>query len=94
MAVKKGSAPDAIEWELRASDGTAVKLVDVAFDWKVVEIPDCDDPQTPVRREYVGPMMMRATVVSYDDPVRVRKAEPGTPYPMTIKHWHDPQAMG
>lgn len=67
VTVDVGKAPDAIEWELHASDGKVMKLADVVLERSVVDVPDCDDPHAPVRREYDGPMMVKAVVVSEVD---------------------------
>lgn len=53
---------DSIEWELRASNGTVIKLTDVVMSRDVVEVPDMDRPGW-VYREVVGPIRVSALVM-------------------------------
>lgn len=50
-----------ITWELRASNGTIVKVHGVEMSREVADVPDCDNPDIIVR-EYRGPLIVRAIV--------------------------------
>lgn len=52
---------DSIEWELRASNGTVIKVTDVVISREVVDVPDVDRPGW-VYREVVGPIRVSALV--------------------------------
>ena len=52
---------DSIEWELRASNGTVIKVTDVVMSRDVVEVPDVDRPGWAYR-EVIGPIRVSALV--------------------------------
>jgi len=50
-----------IEWGLRASNGTVIKLTDVTFQQEAVYVLDCDDPYAPAQLEH-GPARISAVI--------------------------------
>lgn len=52
---------DHIEWELRASNGTVIKVTDVSFERDYVDVPDCDNPDW-FTRESAGPVRITAII--------------------------------
>lgn len=52
---------DSIEWELRASNGTVIKLTDVLFQQEILQLPDCDNPYAPAHFEH-GPVRISAAI--------------------------------
>lgn len=50
-----------IEWELRASNGTGIKLTDVTFQQETVYLPDCDNPYALAQLKH-GPVRISAVI--------------------------------